>query len=123
VLLFLVWLFVIPQIPPQWRYRSEIHRTEEAIKEVEKYKKEHGAYPDEAQFPLSSPDMSYVRLHNGYKMGFSVGLDESYWYDSRSKKWSYDESYVDEPDNPRGSADVPSTSKSMGSPIRTRRSD
>ncbi|HKB60039.1 MAG TPA: hypothetical protein VKC56_08360 [Gallionellaceae bacterium] len=105
IVLFLGWLFVVPYLPPQWRYRSEIHRTEAAIAELDQYSKEYGAYPTEAQFPLSSPDMFYVRLRNGYEVGFSAGFDESYWYDSRSKKWSYDESYVDEPDSPRGISD------------------
>lgn len=88
--LLLIWIVMVQYAPPQLLYRNEIHRTEEAIGELEKYKAEHGVYPPESQFPLKKADMFYMPTDYGYRIGFSVGFDESYWYNSRTRKWSFE---------------------------------
>jgi hypothetical protein len=84
--------FVAMMTLPHWRYRAEIRIAEEVISQVERFKIEHGRYPLEQEFEM--PDgATFYELYAGehYRVGFSLGFDRLFWYDSRTRKWSFDE--------------------------------
>ena len=88
--LLIAWIVAVRYLPPQILYRSDIHRTEEAIQVIEQYKVRNGMYPKESQYRLTKENMFYMLKDDGYVAGFSMGFDESYFYDSRTRKWSFE---------------------------------
>lgn len=89
VCLCLVWLMVIRFAPPQFVYADKIHQVENIVVRMDKYKAENGKYPPESFISSEPGDIFYNIYEDSYRVGFSAGFDENYYYDSKSKKWSF----------------------------------
>lgn len=89
VCIWLVWLIVIRFAPPQFVYAGKIHQVENIVVRIDKYKTENDKYPPESFISSEPADIFYDTHGDGYRVGFSVGFDEDYYYDSKSKKWSF----------------------------------
>lgn len=87
---FVSWVLAVRYAPPQLLYGVEIHQVEKAVKELEQYKTQHGNYPSESQYRLANDNMFYSLKDGEYEIGFSVGFDEWYSYDSHTRKWSFE---------------------------------
>ncbi|HWZ89835.1 MAG TPA: hypothetical protein VNW92_13325, partial [Polyangiaceae bacterium] len=79
-------------LPDRVRYWSEIRRVEALAPKVEEYRAAHGRYPSRQEFPVEPP-MVYRPNKNGesYVLGFSAEWDFNYYYDARTKHWSFDD--------------------------------
>jgi hypothetical protein len=89
VCLLLIWLMVIRFAPPQLLYSEKINQVENIVLKIDKYKAENGKYPPESFISSEPADIFYNLYNDSYRVGFSVGFDEDYYYDSKSKKWSF----------------------------------
>lgn len=84
-----IWFIVIRLLPPNILFKDKIAHVESVISKIEQFKREHGYYPPEDS-DLIGNDVFYYVFPDGYQIGFSVGFDENYYYDSRLKKWSFE---------------------------------
>lgn len=89
VCIWLIAMVAVRYLPPQLVYREKIHQVEKIVIQIDKYKTENGKYPPESFIGSEPADIFYNIYGDGYRVGFSVGFDEDYYYDSKSKKWSF----------------------------------
>jgi len=92
-LLLLLIAASLPNIPRSWWYWSYMRQGESYVSEIEKFKTEHGYYPDENTQKIIeiSESKPYFYESDGkqYCVRFSVGLDDTYRYCSITQKWTY----------------------------------
>jgi hypothetical protein len=82
-------------LPPNFLYRSQIKTCEKMISRIESYKAQTGRYPNwndwETLGIKDESDPRFYRVNSdGYVVGFSFGFDEMYEWDSRTKRWSFE---------------------------------
>jgi hypothetical protein len=92
---FFIWLLAINLLPPSVLYSAEVAQVENYISQIEAYKRDHSQYPDERQqniVPRVEYDnpFFYEGGASAYRIGFRIGFDEVYYYDSETKKWSFE---------------------------------
>jgi len=95
VILLAGWALALRYLPPQWFYSREIGHCEQMVLMVESYKKDHGRYPPNTDYShngIQDDEGVYFYRQEGdrYRVGFSVGFDGHYEYDSMRGKWSYE---------------------------------
>ena len=97
-MLLLAWLLLLiaaslPHIPRSWWYWSYMRQADSYGSEIEKFKTEHGYYPDENDQKIVelSESNPYFYESDGkqYCVGFSVGFDDTYRFCSTTQKWTY----------------------------------
>jgi hypothetical protein len=76
---------------PRLRYREEIRATEELAAKIEAFRRIHGRLPDENQFPETEGRLFYKPENDGYVVGFNLGFDDYESFDSRTRRWSFDD--------------------------------
>jgi len=91
VALLLLWIAV--SMPRSWWYWSYMRQAETYVLQFEKFKTEHGYYPDEDNQKIVelSESNPYFYESDGkqYCVGFSVGFDDTYRFCSTTRKWTY----------------------------------
>ena len=91
VTLLLLWIAV--SMPRSWWYWSYMRQAESYVSQFEKFKTEHGYYPDEDNQKIVelSESNPYFYESDGkeYCVGFSVGFDDTYRFCSTTQKWTY----------------------------------
>lgn len=88
----LFWMAVF--IPRSWWYWSYMRQADGYVREIEKFKTEHGYYPDENSQTIierseSDPNYFYESDGKQYCVGFSSGFDDTYRFCSSTQKWTY----------------------------------
>lgn len=91
---FIFWGF-IQFLPPNFLYRSQIKSCEEMISRIESYKAQTDRYPNwndwETLGIKDESDPRFYKVHSdAYVVGFSLDFDENYEWDSRTKRWSFE---------------------------------
>lgn len=88
------WLLGPRYLPPQWLYSDKIKHCNVVIRKVEDFRKKTGKYPSNTDYSNNGIEDEgsyfYEQKDNGFRVGFSVGFDESYEYDSAKEKWSFE---------------------------------
>jgi hypothetical protein len=91
--LALMLLSIAACIPRSWWYWSYMRQAESYVSEIEKFKTEHGYYPDENTQKIVeiSDSNPYFYESDGrqYCVGFSVGFDDTYRFCSTTQSWTY----------------------------------
>lgn len=95
LLLVTCWLVAISTLPPSVLYWTKIRQVESYVEQIEKYRRDHGRYPDEQQQTIVPRDEAgnpyfYKGGGSGYEVGFTVGFDEEYVFSSTTKRWSFE---------------------------------
>jgi len=93
LLLALLLFMIAASIPRCWWYWSYMRQAASYVSEIEKFKAEHGYYPDEDNQKIIeiSESNPYFYESDGkqYCVGFSVGFDDTYRFCSTTQKWRY----------------------------------
>jgi hypothetical protein len=90
IVLFLIITFLSPLIilslPPRLSYYSNFEKVNKMILLIEDYYKINNKYPANDWFRKTLDDDTYYYevLQNGYIVGFTIGFDENYYFDSRN---------------------------------------
>lgn len=95
---FIVFVFVVlvmsalllrlDVIFPGLFHKDEVNKVVELITKIEEYNKINGEYPYENKVLDGLGPYFYVRENDSYRIGFYMGFDNCYYYDSASRKWS-----------------------------------
>ncbi len=83
-------VMLIPHLPPRVLFRGDIARTRSVIDRIEGYRATHRKYPDPSDFPVPGRMFYDLQSPDHYIVGFGVGFDEQYYFDSVRKKWSFE---------------------------------
>jgi hypothetical protein len=83
-------ILVLPRLPPTLLYRSDIRRAQSVIAEIESYHEHHHIYPDPSELEVPPHFFYELPQPDRYILGFAVGFDEQYFWDSSTKRWSFD---------------------------------
>ena len=95
ILVAIGWAIAIRYVPPSIAYRTQIAQVERYVAQIEEYKRQNGRYPDDQTqtiVPRAEHDNPFFYEGGGtvYRIGFRVGFDEVYFYDSQSRRWSFE---------------------------------
>jgi hypothetical protein len=91
VLLLPLLLLVAIFLGHHWAYWSRRSQAESYISQIEKFKLEHGSYPDprtQTIVPFFSP-FSYGTDGQQYCVGFMIYFDDDYHYCSTNREWAF----------------------------------
>ncbi len=87
------WIAFVRLAPPWLVWGDGIHAVEETAATVESFLRAQGRLPTEAEVGLTEASSTFFNVvpDGGYELGFSVGFDETYRFDPRTRRWSFDE--------------------------------
>jgi hypothetical protein len=89
-----VAILLIPRVPPRILYRGYIASVCASVERIESYRRTHGVYPDPRDFDVPTRIFYDLQTPTHYIVGFAIGFDEQYYWDSLGKRWSFDKQYA-----------------------------
>lgn len=89
------WVLAVRHVPPSTAHHRQIAQVEKYVAKIEEYREVHGSYPDEstqAIVPRVEEGNPYFYEGGGlvYRIGFRTGFDEVLFYESQSRRWSFE---------------------------------